>query len=101
MAEMTSIERIQAAIRCEKPDRVPIVPMIGFFCARYKGIKIENYINDWDAVYASTSVTEFAFALTLPMRLRLPGRELPSDTLWQFDEVPIIEIKDYDFAIYL
>jgi len=116
MAEMLSIERIQAAIRCEKPDRVPIVPMIGFFCARYKGIKIENYINDWDlardlaiqvfnefggwdAVYASTSVTEFAFALTLPVRLRLPGRELPSDTLWQFDEVPIIEIADYEFAI--
>lgn len=116
MPEMTGIERIQAAIRCEQPDRVPIVPMIGFFCARYKGVPIVEYINDqdlardlliqvfnefgpWDAVYASTAVTDFAFALTLPMRLRLPGRELPPDTIWQFDEVPLLEIEDYDFAI--
>jgi uroporphyrinogen-III decarboxylase len=116
MPEMTGIERIQAAIRCEKPDRVPIVPMIGFFCARYKGVPIVEYVNDqdlardlliqvfnefgpWDAVYASTAVTDFAFALTLPMRLRLPGRELPPDTIWQFDEMPLLEVEDYDFAI--
>ncbi len=116
MPEMTGIERIQTAIRCEKPDRVPIIPMVDFFCARYKGVPIVKFINDqdlardltievfnefggWDAVFASTSVTDFAFALTLPMRLKLPGRELPDDTIWQFDEVPVMEINDYDIAI--
>ncbi len=41
MAEMTALERIQTAIRCEKPDRVPIIPMMGFFCARYKGVTMD------------------------------------------------------------
>jgi hypothetical protein len=116
MTEMTPIERVQAAIRCEIPDRIPIIPMMGFFCARYKGVTMAKYINDWDLardlaievfnefggwdyVYASTSVTDFAFALTLPMRLKLPGRELPEDSIWQFDEIPVIEVEDYDFAI--
>ena len=38
MIEMTPRERIATAIRCDKPDRVPIAPMFDFFCARYKGV---------------------------------------------------------------
>ncbi len=116
MDEMTPRERIEAAIRCEKPDRVPIIPMMDFFCARQKGVTLQTFINDndlgrelilqtfdeyggWDALFQSTTLNEFAFSLTLPMRLRVPGRELGEDELWQFDEVPIIEVADYDLAI--
>src|SRR5512143_4118205 len=116
MAEMTAIERIQTTIRCEKPDRGPISLMMGFSCAHYKGVTIEKFLNDcdlardlmiqvfnefggWDATYSGTSLNEFAFALTLPMRLKVPGREMPSDTIWQFDEASLIEVEDYDFAI--
>jgi uroporphyrinogen-III decarboxylase len=116
MTEMTAIERVQTTIRCEKPDHVPVIPMLGFFHARYKGVSIDKFVMDqdldrdlaievfnefggWDMVFASTAVTEFAFALTLPMRLKMPGRELPPDSIWQFDEVPLIEVDDYDFAI--
>jgi len=116
MATMTPRERIEAAIRCEKPDRVPISPILDFFCARYKGVMLEKFINDndlgrelliqifdefggWDATYQSTTLNEFAFGLTLPMRMKVPGRELPPDMIWQFDEIPIIEVEDYDFAI--
>jgi uroporphyrinogen-III decarboxylase len=116
MTTMTHRERIGAAIRCEKPDRVPISPMLDFFCARYKGVMLDEFINDndlgrnlliqifdefggWDATYQSTTLNEFAFGLTLPMRMKVPGRELPPDMIWQFDEIPIIEIEDYDFAI--
>jgi hypothetical protein len=116
MAEMTPRERIETTIRCEKPDRVPISPMLDFFCARYKGVVMEKFVNDndlgrelliqvwdefggWDATYQGTTLNQLAFALTLPMHLKLPGRELPADSLWQFDEYPIIEIEDYDFAI--
>ena len=96
MTEMTAIERVQATIRCEKPDHVPVIPMLGFFHARYKGVSIDKFVMDqdldrdlaievfnefggWDMVFASTAVTEFAFALTLPMRLKMPGRELPPE----------------------
>ena len=116
MKEMTPRERIEAVIRCEKPDHVPIIPMLGFFCARYYGIPLEKYISDgdlgrdvqlrvfdefggWDVLYVSSSLNEFAFQLTLPMRLKIPGRELPANTLWQFHEVPVIEVEDYDFVI--
>src|SRR3970040_1247054 len=116
MTTMTPQERIQAVIRCEKPDHVPISPMMDSFCARYKGVKLEKFYTDndlgrelliqvfdefggWDATYQSTTLNEFAFALTLPMLLKVPGRELPSDMIWQFDEVPVIEEEDYDFAI--
>lgn len=116
MTTMTPQERIKAVIRCEKPDHVPISPMLDFFCARYKGVQLEKFINDndlgrdlliqvfdefggGDATYQGTTLNEFAFALTLPMRLKVPGRELPPDMIWQFDEIPIIEVEDYDFAI--
>ncbi len=116
MAERTPRERLEAAIRCEKPDRVPIIPMLDFFCARYKGVALEKFVTDndlardliiqvwdefggWDATYFGTMLNQFAFALNVPMRLKLPGRELPSDSLWQFEEKPTIEVEDYDFAI--
>ncbi len=116
MPEMTPRERLAAAIRCEKPDRVPISPILDFFCARYKGVVLEKFINDgdlgrdllmqvwdefggWDATYNGSTLNQFAFALTLPMRLKVPGRELPPDALWQFQEQVIIEPEDYDFVI--
>ena len=116
MPEMTGTERVQTAIRCEKPDRVPMIPMFGFFDARYKSVPLVDFVNDqdlardlaievfkefggWDMVFTSTAVTDFAFSLTLPIQLQLPGRELPPDSLWQFDEKPLLEIEDYDFAI--
>ncbi|HBY98190.1 MAG TPA: uroporphyrinogen-III decarboxylase [Chloroflexi bacterium] len=116
MAEMTAHERIDAAIRCEQPDRVPIIPMMDFFCARYKGVPLDEFIADndlgrellievfdefdgWDATFQSTTLNEFAFALTLPIPLKIPGRELPGDAVWQFDEIPVMSLEDYDFAI--
>jgi hypothetical protein len=90
--------------------------MVDFFVARQKGVTLETFINDndlardlileyfeesggWDALFQSTTLNEFAFSLTLPMRLKVPGRELGPDELWQFDEVPVISEEDYDLAI--
>lgn len=38
MAGMTAHERIEAAIRLGKPDRVPVVPIVDSFAGRYGGI---------------------------------------------------------------
>ena len=48
MPEMTGTERVQTAIRCEKPDRVPMIPMFGFFDARYKSVPLVDFVNDQD-----------------------------------------------------
>ncbi len=113
---MTSPQRIDAAIALEKPDRVPIIPMMDFFAARSKGVTMAKFINDndlgrdlleevfddlggWDATFQGTTLNEFAFALTVPVRMKVPGRELPPDEIWQFVETPVMTVEDYDTVI--
>ncbi len=43
---MDSRERIETAIRLGKPDRVPVVPIIDFFSARYGGISQHDMLFD-------------------------------------------------------
>ncbi|MGQ9537518.1 MAG: uroporphyrinogen decarboxylase family protein [Actinomycetota bacterium] len=43
---MDSRERIETAIRLGKPDRVPVVPIIDFFSARYGGITQHEMLFD-------------------------------------------------------
>ena len=43
---MNARERIDAAIRLEKPDRVPVVPIIDIFAARYAGITQHEMLFD-------------------------------------------------------
>ena len=116
MAEMTALERIKTAIRCEQPDRVPIVPSVMFFAARYNGVPLAKFVEGgdlprelimqvfddfggWDAAYFSGGVTEVAFALNLPLKLKIPGRDLPPDSLWQFDETSVMSLEEYDDLI--
>jgi hypothetical protein len=113
---MTPFERIDAAIALQPVDRVPVVPMMDFFCARQKGVPLAKFINNgdmgrdlieqifheyggWDATFFGTALNEFAFSLTLLMRMKIPGRELPPDELWQFDEREVMKPEDYDFIL--
>jgi hypothetical protein len=113
---MTPFERIDAAIGLQPLDRVPVIPMMDFFCARQKGVELATFIRDgdlgrdlleqifeeyggWDATFLGTTLNEFAWTLTLLMPLKVPGRELPPDELWQFDEREVMTADDYDFII--
>ena len=44
---MTAEERLQTVIKCEKPDRVPVAPMIYYFAAFYAGITVHELWSDW------------------------------------------------------
>ena len=44
---MSVEERLQAAIRLERPDRVPVAPMIYHFAAKYAGITVHELWSDW------------------------------------------------------
>ncbi len=46
MSTMTASERIDTAISLGKPDRVPVVPIIDFFSARYGGINQREMLFD-------------------------------------------------------
>lgn len=113
---MTPSERIDAAIALQPVDRVPVIPMMDFFCARYKGVPLATFIQDgdlgrdlleqvfeefggWDATMMGTTLNEFAWTLTLLAPLKVPGRELAPDEQWQFDEREVMTPEDYDFIL--
>ena len=44
--EMTSRERIEAAVRLQKTDRTPCVLGLSYFAARYNRVPVADIIND-------------------------------------------------------
>lgn len=114
--EMSSRERIEAALRMEVPDRVPIFPLMVFFPARHAGIPTEVFMEDkgryrrameatfddfggWDGILVTGGFDSITLAFLHTMKTRLPGRELPSDALYQLVEEPLMTVEDYDLLI--
>ncbi|MGB9859041.1 MAG: uroporphyrinogen decarboxylase family protein [Moorellaceae bacterium] len=111
------LERIKTAAHLGVPDRVPVLLGIDFFSARHKGMKTAEFI--WSGEKGADLILETALELGAdgvlfavpaypiamvvgahPTRMKLPGRQLGDDEIWQFDESsPVMEIDDYDFVI--
>ncbi len=116
MNEMTSRERIDAAIALQPVDRVPIIPNIDIFSPRYQGVKMAQIVRDldlardvmiktfddfggWDAAFfAGGMMSDIGWAM-FGMSSKLPGYHLGEDELWQLDEKEIMKVEDYDFII--
>ena len=112
---MTSIERVAAAIALEKPDRVPIVPLLppepaaqlaGFTKAEVAAdsgkalsafLKTFDTFGGWDAAYGGPITPHQMQVMNIyPMKMRIPGRDLPDDYIFQLVEQEIMTIEDYD-----
>jgi hypothetical protein len=117
---MTSNERIAAAISLEKPDRVPVVPLLppepiahlagltqgqvaadcmfsvnGFF-------KIFDEYGHWDAAYGGPITPDQLQALSIyPMKMRIPGRDTDENDIFQILEEEIMMPEDYEQIIEL
>ncbi|MDP6560371.1 MAG: uroporphyrinogen decarboxylase family protein [Candidatus Binatia bacterium] len=115
-SQMSSEERIQAAIDLKETDRVPITMMCPFFAARYAGIPAEEFMDDkekyhyamdrtfddfggWDAMWATGGIDYVNSAFMFGMKMRYPGKDLPADTPFQLVEEPIIDVEDYDVIL--
>jgi len=113
---MTSEERLQAAIRCERPDRVPVCPMIYYFAAFYAGItvyelwsdwgkyeaairKCFNELGPWDIYYNICPVSPAAYQACLLMEVKYPGVDLEPDNICQFNEYEMMTPEDYDWIL--
>jgi hypothetical protein len=113
MAAMTPVERIEAAIRLEKPDRVPLVPIIDMFSSRYGGINQHDMMFDIDKAdralqrtlddlggidgfhlsYAGLGRT---FQTIVPSPPLIPGIDgVPPDVEFQFVEKSVMEPEEY------
>lgn len=112
----TAKERIRAAVALEGMDRVVLGYSIDSFAAHYAGITQEEWwfdhnaanaaltkafhdLGPWDTNVAFAPGHPLAFALTAPMRVKLPGRDLAPDEPMQFEELELMRPEDYDLIV--
>ncbi|OAA91036.1 uroporphyrinogen decarboxylase family protein [Clostridium coskatii] len=106
------LSRIKKAIKLEKTDRTPVIPFGDSFFAKATGVKLSDFALDLDISnkvildgskqIGNVDAVPCAFAPAPLMgsiffsNLKLPGRELIDDMLWQIDERQIMTTDDYD-----
>ena len=87
---MTSTERFEAAVSLQRMDRAPVAPMIFFFATQHAGISMETLIRDGKAAFCAIRRT-----FEVPIELKLPGIDLPPDSVWQADEHENMSLAEY------
>jgi uroporphyrinogen-III decarboxylase len=110
------LERIKKTINLEPVDQIPIAWLGPAFAPRYMGMSMAQFCEDSDAGFEvsleavkkmgvdavnSLVVGPLPIILTLLWysRIKIPGRDLPEDDLWQVDEAEVMTPEDYDFII--
>lgn len=113
---MSSEERIKAVVALQEPDRVPVALYMDAFAARHAGITLAEWASDYekgeaavertlsdlggcDAMIRTGCAHPDSYAMGASIRVKLPGRELPADALWQYEEAPVMTVEDYDLII--
>jgi uroporphyrinogen-III decarboxylase len=111
---MTPDERLWAAIRLEKPDRVPVLPTLlpepaarltGLSQAQIAGdhrlaveavFKVFDECGGWENPYpAAYTPIGLQVIGAQPLKMRIPGRDLSDDDSFQVDEQEILKPADY------
>jgi uroporphyrinogen-III decarboxylase len=108
------LDLIKKAIHVEPVARIPVIYMGDAFSPRYMGMKLSQYVSDPEApvdvtVAAMDRIGGFdginlagvgrrssGFGLG---SMKMPGRELPEDSVWQVEEIEIMKPEDYDTII--
>ncbi len=108
---------IEKAINLEPVKRIPVVYIGVAFAPRYMGVKMSDYVGDpevaskttfdtldrlgkigggLDGVNTAGGGSPLALAGLWLSKVKLPGRELPEDSLWQVHETEVMTEEDYD-----
>ncbi len=113
---MTSIERLEAAVNLQPVDRVPVCLMVFFFGARQQGILAKDFVvsdelneeshektfdefGGWDIIFSGGRMEPILFSHSIPAPIKMPGTDLPDDSVWQFDEKELMTVDEYDYVI--
>jgi len=113
---LSAEERLDIAMRCGRPDRVPVAPLIHYFAAACAGMSCadlwwsrEKYhqamrtcydtVGPWDASYLLDAASPEAYTWMVPMKMKTPGRELPDDSPAQFLEEEVMKREDYEWML--
>jgi hypothetical protein len=112
---MTPDERVWAAIRLEKPDRVPVIPtLLPEPAAGLSGLtqaqiaddneravdavfQVYDEVGGWENPYpAAYAPVQLQASGTYPMKMRIPGVDLGEDDEFQLVEEEVLQPEDYD-----
>lgn len=112
---MTPRERFEAVVNLSEPDRVPVAPLFDYFSARYAGISFAEYLADRNNAKKALIKTveglggvDFIYILPFsakympvyyPMKIKMPGRDLPPDSIHQLPEEEVMVPEDYQVII--
>jgi len=113
---MNAKERINAVVNLEKPDRVPVGPLLDHFAATYAGISNAELMNDgakriaavlktmselgpWDITFIADTANTTLLKIGVPAPLKLPGKDLEKDQVHQFAEYQFLSPEDYEFLV--
>lgn len=111
-------DRINKAINLEPVDKIPAVYMGIAPAAVNMGMSLKDYVEDIDGacditidymdklggtldginMHPPTKITVLLTLLWLT-RCKIPGKELPDNTLWQMDEKEVMPVEEYDYII--
>ncbi|MBI5503167.1 MAG: hypothetical protein HY899_00085 [Deltaproteobacteria bacterium] len=109
---LSAEERLRRVIALEVPDRVPTAPFIYHFAGTYAGVTSHELwssrsrydfamektfagVGPWDVYYPVNPVNPGAYLFVLPMKLRLPGIDLPAESIFQVVEEPLLSSGIY------
>jgi hypothetical protein len=112
---MTSNERIAAAINLEKPDRVPVVPLLppeplAHLSGRTQGqvasdsmqalsgfCEVFDEYGGWDAAYGGPATpVQLQATNVFPMKMRIPGIDTDENDMFQLLEEEVMQPEDYE-----
>lgn len=108
--------RIRKAINLEPVDRVPIIFAGSAFAPRYMGMTMAQFCSDlepasvvqlkamdriggFDGLQTPGGGSGLAMSAGWLSKVKLPGKELGEDELWQMAEAEVMTQKDYDTII--
>jgi uroporphyrinogen-III decarboxylase len=113
-ARMTVKERLDAAVNLRECDRVPVGFPLSWFTARHAGITMAEFASNCEAnaaaVYktyqdlggidlVSFNLSPAAMSIGLPIKQKVPGKDLPPDSIIQYQEQEIMTPDEYDIVI--
>ncbi|HEY3425162.1 MAG TPA: uroporphyrinogen decarboxylase family protein [Negativicutes bacterium] len=104
--------RVKKTIAFEETDRTPVIVHGDAVFANHVGMKLSEFCSNMKASNevilnsfkelgdVDATGSTWAAPMMLPFgfytKVKLPGRDLPDDTMWQLDEQEMMTVADYD-----
>ncbi|GAB4257771.1 MAG: uroporphyrinogen decarboxylase family protein [Thermoleophilia bacterium] len=120
MADMKDVleyhkQLLRDTVELKETDRVPVVPLANAFTTKLSGMTVGEFCSDPRKAYQSMvegsvalgdidatqqpGYSPYLLQLLWNSRVKVPGVDLPDDSLWQVEERELMTPEDYDRII--